>query len=263
MTLVTQPPPKRVAVVTGTTSGIGKATAERLLERGWRVCGVARRRAPIQHDNYEHVSADLGDTGRLSRTIGQHIRDLLVDGHWNRVGLVNNAAATGLLGPIERFDVDQLPAVLATNLVAPIWFMREVLGATPSATPLRIVNVSTGGAVRGFAGLGAYGSSKAGLRMAGMVLAAEIEEGRASRGETRNISVLSYEPGTVDTPMQETARTSSHETLPSLDLFKRFAAEGTLIPPAAPAADIVAFLESDGEPVFVERRHGVKSGTSA
>ena len=256
MTLATQPRLKRVVVVTGTTSGIGNATATRLLERGWRVLGVARRRAPIEHDNYEHVSADLGDTASLSRTVGQRIRALFADRHWDRVGLVNNAADAGLLGPIERFDVDQLPAVLATNLVAPIWFMREVLQATPPSTPLRIVNVSTGAAVRGFAGLGAYGSSKAGLRMAGMVLAAEIEEARTSRDETRNISVLSYEPGTVDTPMQENARTSSRETLPSLDLFKRFAAEGTLIPPTAPAADIVAFLESDGEPLFSERRYG-------
>ena len=254
---------RRLALVTGTTSGIGAAVARRLLERGWHVFGVARRRSPIEHTNYEHVSADLGDTAALSRTVGERLGNLLVDGPWNRVGLVNNAAATGLLGPIERFDVDQLPAVLATNLVAPIWFMREVLGATPPATPLRIVNVSTGAAVRGFPGLGAYGSSKAGLRMAGMVLAAEIEAARASSGETRNISVLSYEPGTVDTPMQETARTSTRETLPSLDLFQRFAAEGTLISPAAPAADIVAFLESDGEAVFGERRHGVKSGSNA
>lgn len=249
-----------LAVVTGTTSGIGEAVATLLLERGWRVLGVARRRASITRANYEHVLADLADTAALSATVGPRLGGVAAESRWNRVGLVNNAAHVGLLGPIERIDVERLPSVLATNLIAPIWFMREMLRATPRPTPLRVVNVSTGAAVRGFAGLGAYGSSKAGLRMAGMVLAAEVEESRASRGETRDIAILSFEPGTVDTPMQESARTSSRETLPSLDLFKRFAAEGTLIPASAPAADIVAFLESDREPLFAERRYGTTTG---
>ena len=242
-----------MALVTGTTSGIGEAVANLLLDRGWHVVGVARRPAAIARANYEHVAVDLADTAALSRLVGPRVGAVATG---SRVGLVNNAAHVGLLGPIERIDVEQLPTVLATNLVAPIWFMREILRATPRSTPLRVVNVSTGAAVRGFAGLGAYGSGKAGLRLAGMVLAAEVEEARASGGETRDISILSFEPGTVDTPMQEIARGSSRETLPSLELFKRFAAEGTLIPPSAPAADIVAFLESDAEPLFSERRYG-------
>jgi benzil reductase ((S)-benzoin forming) len=247
---------RRVAVVTGTTSGIGQAVARLLIERGWHVLGVARRPAQITHPDYEHIVADLADTATLSAAVGPRLGVLLEQGHWNRVGLVNNAAHTGLLGPIERLDVERLPAVLATNLIAPIWFMREVLGSTPRSMPLRIVNLSTGAAVRGFGGLGAYGSSKAALRMAGMVLAAEIEETRASRGETRDVSVLSFEPGTVDTPMQENARTSSRETLPSVDVFTNLAAEGKLVDPVAPATDIVGFLEGDGDPVFSERRYG-------
>lgn len=244
--------------MTGTTSGIGEAVTVQLLGRGWHVLGVARRPAPITHAEYEHLSADLADAAALTRVVGPRLDAMVADKPWTRVGLVNNAAHVGLLGPIERLDLERFPAVLSTNVVAPIWFMREMLRTTPAATPLRIVNVSSGAAVRGFAGLGAYGSSKAALRMAGMVLAAEVEDARAPRGEPRDISILSFEPGIVDTPMQENARTSSRETLPSVGMFKRFAAEGTLIPPSAPAADIVAFLECDGEPVFAERRHGVK-----
>jgi benzil reductase ((S)-benzoin forming) len=246
----------RLALVTGTTSGIGESIAHQLLDRGWRVFGVARRGATIRHERYEHLSVDLGDTPSLAHEIGPRLAALLGDAALTRVGLVNNAANVALLGPIADMDVGQLSGVFATNLAAPMWLMGQVLRRTPNATPIRIVNVSTAAAVRGIAGLGAYGSSKAALRMAGMVLAAEIEEQR-SRSEDRDIAILSFEPGTVDTPMQEAARSSSRDTLPTVDMFKRFATEERLIPPAVPAKDIVAFLESDGEPLFTHRRHGV------
>ncbi len=248
----------RLAVVTGTTSGIGEAVARQLLERGWRVVGIARREATLRHERYGHVAVDLSDPTRLERAVEPRLSALLGEGGLRRVGLVNNAANVGLLGPVASMDLAQLPVVLATNLVAPIWFMGQVVRRTPAATPLRIVNVSTAAAVHGFAGLGAYGSGKAGLRIAGMVLAAEIDEARA-RGEQRDVAILSYEPGAVDTPMQVSARSSARETLPSVDLFVRLAAEGRLVDPAGPAGEIVEFLESEKGAGFEERRYGGKA----
>ena len=144
----------RLAVVTGTTSGVGEAVARQLLERGWRVVGIARRDATLRHERYGHIAVDLSDLTRLERDVEPRLSELLGEVGLHRVGLVNNAAHVGLLGPIANMDVAQLPAVLATNLVAPIWFMGQVVRRTPAATPLRIVNVSTAAAVRGFAGLG-------------------------------------------------------------------------------------------------------------
>ncbi|HSQ32913.1 MAG TPA: SDR family NAD(P)-dependent oxidoreductase, partial [Gemmatimonadaceae bacterium] len=202
----------KFALVTGTSSGIGDAVARRLLDTGWHVLGVARRDAPIRNTNYEHCAVDLGDTSLLMRVLEPRLTVLLAGASWSRVGLVNNAAHAGLLGPIDRLDVGEFPAVLATNVVAPVWLMKQFLARTPRVTPLRIVNVSTAAAVHGFAGLGGYGSSKAALRMAGMVLAAELQEAQSRGEEHRDIAILSFEPGTVDTPMQENARTSSRET---------------------------------------------------
>lgn len=245
----------KLAVVTGTSSGIGHAVAQRLLEHDWHVLGVSRRDAAIGDANYEHCAIDLGNTSSLTQALEPRLAALLGAG-CTRAGLVNNAAHPGLLGPIERLDAGQLPTVLATNVVAPVWLIGQFLRRTPRARPLRIVNVSTAAAVRGIAGLGGYGSSKAALRMVGLILATEIEQAASAADEHRDIAILSFEPGTVDTPMQGNARTASPETLPSVGLFTRFAAEGRLIPPSAPAGDIVAFLESDGEPVFSERRYG-------
>jgi benzil reductase ((S)-benzoin forming) len=241
----------RFALVTGTTSGIGKAVALELLERDWRVLGVARRASTIEHDAYAHLQLDMADVAALSRSLDDRLTTLLSDRTLRRVGLVNNAANPGLLGPIAHFEHDQLSDVFAVNVAAPIWLMGAFARHTPPATLLRIVNVSTRAAVLGIAGLGAYGSSKAALRMAGMVLATELE----ATGDKRT-SILSYEPGTVDTPMQANARAKTRDVLPSVELFAGFAASGKLIPPEAPAHEIADFLDSDNRNRFVERRYG-------
>src|SRR5512138_32147 len=59
-----------------------------------------------------------------------------------------------------------------------------------------------------------------------------------------------------DTPMQAWARSQPVDLLPSRDLFLRFEAERLLVPPEAPAAEIVSFLESEHVPRFQERRLG-------
>lgn len=241
----------RFALVTGTTSGIGLALANELLERGWQVLGVARRATVIRHDAYEHLQVDLADLDDVSRKLGDRLTRLLSQPGLQRAGLVNNAAAPGLLGPIANFELDQLSDVFRVNVAAPIWLMSAFARQTPASALLRIVNVSTRAAVLGIAGLGAYGSSKAALRMAGMVLAAELD----AAGDRRT-SILSYEPGTVDTPMQAHARAKTRAVLPSVELFAGFAAAGKLIPPEAPAGEIADFLDSDTRTRFLERRYG-------
>ena len=246
----------KLAIVTGTTSGIGHAVARGLLDRGWRVLGLARRPSAIQHEGYEHARVDLQDIDGLDAALDDRLTTLLANRSMARVGLVNNAADPALLGPIATLDARRLAPAFATNLAAPVWLMGALVRLAPPATRLRIVNVSSGAALRAFPGLAAYGSSKAALRMAGMALAAELDSAEDATLRQRDIAVLSYEPGTVDTPMQAWARSQSVDVLPSRELFLRFDAERLLVPPKAPAREIVAFLESESAPRFQERRLG-------
>jgi len=245
-----------LALVTGTTRGIGAAVAERLLERGWSVIGLARRPAAFGHDRYQHLSIDLADAATLAPTIEGKVGDSLADRRWTRIGLVNNAATSGSLGPVESSDPAALLRHAAVNWVAPAWLMALVLRRTPPATPLRIVNVSSGAAVQAFPGISDYCASKAALRMAGMVVAAELESPLRRAAPRPDTAILSYEPGTVDTAMQEEARSRSLEDYPWGRLFRDFHASGALVPPAAPAREIVDFLERDGHTRFSERRLG-------
>jgi benzil reductase ((S)-benzoin forming) len=246
----------RVALVTGTTRGIGAAVVERLLERGWSVVGLARGPAAFEHDRYEHLSIDLADAATLAPTIERAVGDTLADRRWARIGLVNNAATSGALGPVESTDPATLLRHAAVNWIAPAWLMAFMLRRTPPPTPLRIVNVSSGAAVQAFPGLSDYCASKAALRMAGMVVAAELESPLRPAAPRPDTAILSYEPGTVDTAMQEEARSRSLEEYPWGRLFRDFHASGALVPPAAPATEIVDFLECDGHARFSERRLG-------
>jgi NAD(P)-dependent dehydrogenase (short-subunit alcohol dehydrogenase family) len=123
---------------------------------------------------------------------------------------------------------------------------------TPRSAALRIVNVSSGAAVRAVAGLGAYATSKAALRMAGMIIGAELEAAKGTGREHPDASVLTYVPGVVDTDMQRLARRRSPEEFPSLRVFEEFRQRGVMVRPDAPAKDIADFVEGDGQPIYAE-----------
>jgi benzil reductase ((S)-benzoin forming) len=253
----------QLALVTGTTSGIGLSVARRLLDRGWQVIGMARRPAEIEHPQYRHLGIDLADLSHAASTVEQEVAPLVGDSRWQRVGLVNNAANPDLLTSVEQIDPVALLRVYAVNTAAPVWLMGFAIRRSPRTTILRIVNVSSGAAVGVFPGLAAYGSSKAALRMAGMVVAAELTSSQRRLPTPTDVAILSYEPGIVDTPMQRLAREQPSENFPSVQLFRDFAAYGVLVQPQAPAAEIVAFLESDDQPGFSERRFGTSGSPRA
>jgi NAD(P)-dependent dehydrogenase (short-subunit alcohol dehydrogenase family) len=243
-----------LALVTGTSSGIGEALARELLRRGWNVVGIARRTAAIVDPAYTHLQLDVGDLTTLASSLDTKLAPRVADPAITRLGLVNNAAMEALLGPISQLDAAAMLEVYAVNTGAPVllmgWFQRHAR----HDQPLRIVNVSTGAAVAPFPGLGAYGNTKAALRMAGMIMAAELDAASSTSPTQPDTTLLSFEPGVVDTPMQTNVRASSVETLPIVQIFKDFATNGALVHPALPARAIADYLDTDGHRRWEERR---------
>jgi len=246
-------PNRRLAIVTGTSSGIGEKVARQLLQRGWEVIGIARRAVALDNPGYTHCSLDLADVARLASGLETQVGSRVRDGGLTRIALANNAADVALLGQVDQLEPTGMLQAYAVNTIAPVLLMGWLLRTAPPRIPVRIVNVSSGAGVDPFPGLGAYGNTKAALRLAGMVLAAELDL-RAAGGAPRDATVWSYEPGVVATPMQEAVRAASAETVPIVQVFHDLAAEGRLRPPDAPATEIVSYLEADGHARFSEQR---------
>ena len=70
---------ERLALVTGTSSGIGAAVAKALLEHDWQVIGLARRTPNLPSDYYEHIALDLADVERATATIEREVGKRLAE----------------------------------------------------------------------------------------------------------------------------------------------------------------------------------------
>jgi benzil reductase ((S)-benzoin forming) len=242
--------PTRLALVTGTSAGLGHSTAVALLAKGWSVIGVSRRSAPIGHDAYRHEALDLGDLAAVEAFASRLSAEPPVASA-ARLGLVNNAAQLGPMRPLTRLTAADLKRASAVNAIAPL-LLAGAMARLAGARPLRIVNVSSGAATSARAGRTAYSSTKAALRLGGMALAAEAVAGIGGTG--RNLALVSYEPNMVDTAMQAENRAASPEDLPDAAVFVALQAEGRLVAPERPAAEIAGLLDRDDLPPFSELR---------
>ena len=228
----------RLAIVTGSSAGIGEALTSAFLEQGWTVLGMARRPVQRGDQRYEHLQVDLSSADAVDSTAVPAVAEAIQRMPWERVALINNAALVGQLTTIDRFTTHDLWTLLAVNTGAPVRLAGSALSACPAETPLRIVNVSSGAAMDPFPGLSDYCISKAALHMASRAIAAEAE-----LTPERDLAVLSWEPGVVETNMQELARAQPKEHFPSSDAFHHFRDAGIVVAPEEVVAQVVDFVE--------------------
>ena len=221
-----------------------------LLDRQWRVVGISRRPAQIENPHYSHVTLDLADVETLTGSMAAKLGPAIADSALERA-LVNNAADVALHGQVDQLEAAGLMRAYAISTVAPILLMGWILRESAAGVLLRIVNVSTGAAVDALPGLGAYSGTKAALRLVGMIFAAEL--GMRPQA-SRDVSVLAYDPGVVETPMARAVREQCAEKLPIVQMFQQLAAHRMPRTPDVPANAIADYLEADGHPRFKEER---------
>lgn len=184
-----------LAIITGSSRGLGLALARALAERGWALVLDARganelERAARELGAQTEVLALLGDVADESH------RAALIDAAGKKVDLlVNNAS---LLGPspqppLGRYPLDVLEHVYRVNVLAPLALAQLVLPRMSDRGA--IINVSSDAALEPYAGWGGYGSSKAALDQLTAILA---EEHPALR-------VYSVDPGDMRTRMHQEA----------------------------------------------------------
>ena len=156
----------RVALVTGGSSGIGRAMAGALARAGASVVIVARGRdalaatvADLQAAGCQAawVSADLGDRAAVRAAAGAAVRP------FGAVDVLVNAAGLNLRPPLAELTAGQWDELMAVNLTAPFLLGQEFGPAMAAQGWGRIINVASQQAIRAFGNSGGYGAAKAGL----------------------------------------------------------------------------------------------------
>ncbi len=229
----------QVALVTGASRGIGRATALELARRGADVVLVAR-----SGDALKSVSEEVRALGREALAIPTDVSNLTqvftmaekvreTFGHVEI--LVNNA---GILGPIEhvyRVDPNAWARTIEINFIGVFNVTHSILPSMVFQQYGRIISLSSGASVRARKGWSAYAASKAAVNQFSRVLALEVAE--------FNIRVNVIYPGVVRTKMQEELVKTPPEKwdLEQANLFRSIHEEGRLLPPEEPAK-LIAWL---------------------
>lgn len=173
---------KKVAVVTGSSRGIGKTVAEELLKSGYKVITIAR-------SSTVDYSLDVSD----SASVAKCFKDLVL--RYQSIDVLVNAA--GKQGPIGSFvdnNLAQWGETLKVNLLGTVYCCREFIQVA-SKNGASIINFSGGGGLTARANFSAYAASKAAVVRLTETLAEELAP--------LHIRVNAVSPGGVNTYMFE------------------------------------------------------------
>ncbi|WP_345993167.1 SDR family NAD(P)-dependent oxidoreductase [Sulfurimonas sp. HSL-1716] len=194
------------AVITGASSGIGKAVSLRLLEFGYDVIGISRNidKNAIDHPNFSMLCCDLSDEIELNAIIPLLQTD-------PSISILCNIAGFGVFKPYEEIDTNTISKMVALNLNAPM-ILSNVLLKVLKFNQGIIFNITSIEALRSSKFSAIYTATKTGLRAFSQSL---FEEVRKS-----GVNVVSINPDMTDTSFFDELRFN-----PSAEFDKRLEAE--------------------------------------
>lgn len=223
----------KVAIVTGASQGIGRATSLALAEAGAKVAVAAR-----SADKLASLVSEIESIGGAAVAVTMDV----ADGAQVKAGfqqalskfgrldiLVNNAAITRDTLAL-RMKLEDWEAVLRTNLTGAHLCIQQALGAMLKQRSGRIINVTSVVAETGNAGQANYVASKAGLIGLTRAIAVEVA--------SRSITVNAIAPGFIETPMTDPLSPELKEKMKALIPLGRFGKDSEI-------AAAIVFLTSD------------------
>ncbi|MFR9673703.1 SDR family NAD(P)-dependent oxidoreductase [Streptomyces sp. TR06-5] len=231
-----------VALITGGSSGVGRATARALARRGRPTVLVARRPEPLEEAAAElrryapctPVALDLaGGDARVEKEFTRLAEEL------GPVDVLVNCAGHGMYTPFLDVSPEETRALFEVHWFAPAAAVRAVLPGMLSRGRGHVVNIASVSAKAGPWGHGAYASAKAGL--------ATLTESLAAEYGGRGVHFSVVHPGLVDTPFFHTSRLAP--------LRARTARR--MIPPDRVGRAVAGLLERPRPEVCVPRHYRV------
>lgn len=196
-----------VTLITGATTGIGRALSEHYVAIGHDVVGCSRGESDLQSPNYAHFGADVGDESSVKRLLS------FVRTTFGRIdNLINNAGIAAmnhaLLTPASTVE-----RVLRTNTLGTFLASREAAKVMRKSGGGRIVNLSTIAVPLNLEGEAAYVASKAAVEALTRVLAREFADMR--------ITVNAVGPGPIPTELLRGVPPAAIENLIARQAIRR------------------------------------------
>ena len=191
------PDPSKAVLITGCSSGIGRATAERLAAEGWKVYATARRPqtiADLRERGCETLALDVLDETSMERAVAAVIE---AEGG---VGVLVNNAGYSQSGAVESVPLDAVRRQFETNVFGLIRMCQLVLPGMRARHQGKVVNIGSMGGKLTFPGGGVYHATKYAVEAISDALRFEV------RGF--GIDVILVEPGLITTRFGETAAAS-------------------------------------------------------
>ncbi len=182
----------KIIVITGASSGFGKATAELLAEKGHKVYGIARR--PVRHDKITYLQGDVRDFDAIKTIIG-----MIYDAE-GRIDVLINNAGMGIGGSLELATNEEISLQMDTNFMGCVNLCRATLPYMRARRDGKIINLSSIGGLMGLPYQGYYSASKFAIEGFSEALSAEVRR--------FGISISIVEPGDFATNFTATRKNS-------------------------------------------------------
>mmetsp|Transcript_18887 Transcript_18887/g.26299 ORF Transcript_18887/g.26299 Transcript_18887/m.26299 type:complete len:270 (+) Transcript_18887:44-853(+) len=235
------------SLVTGAGTGIGKAVAQRLASRrvGSNLLLVGRREAKLEEARDEILRCSAGDAPQIkvvpadiSVEEGRRLisEALCAETNGEAISLnylIHNAGVIEPIAPLGSLHLDHFRKAMSVNVEGPLFLTQQLLQKNQLADLSRVLFVGSGAAHNAYHSWGSYCISKAAFHMTWKMMKKEL--GDPKRDGPR-VFFGSVRPGVVDTPMQETIRTTDFE---NVDAFRSMKEEGKLVS----AEHVGAFME--------------------
>ncbi|MEM9410837.1 MAG: SDR family oxidoreductase [Planctomycetota bacterium] len=184
-----------VCVVTGGTSGIGRATVKLFSQQGFSICTCGRSESKLQElrscDSISEqdflAQVDLADIEQTKKFVQQAIES------FGRIDVLVNNAAVAPLEKLEDYSAQQFEQLIDLNIRSTFYLTQLAWQQMVQQHSGTVVNISSMAAVDPFPGFSIYGASKAWSELMTTALAAE--------GKDHGIRVYSVRPGAVETSL--------------------------------------------------------------
>ncbi|GGB62899.1 (S)-benzoin forming benzil reductase [Virgibacillus dakarensis] len=213
----------KYAVITGVSRGLGESVAKLFMESGIHVIGISRNHnksliACAQQNNvvYQHYRCDLGELGEVEETV-ERVSSQIFAEEPESIYIVNNAAVLEPIAPATSIKNTDLKYHVQINTIAPMVLINSLLQTAVEQDVRMIgVTITSGAAERPVFGWSAYCSTKASINMYTQAVALEQEELKTGN------KVIAFNPGIMDTQMQEKIRASSADDFIEVDTFRDY-----------------------------------------